>query len=172
MAGDEIEANRSLVIGVELGPVHCNDQLLPRTDDELDPWLEQAPDVNLAVAQQAIQLFCSVLRIECCRGSHPSPDSVNAQRRGMENTDHSHGEGQNRLGMKVVPEDPIHHREDTGRSELGPLSSLLSHRIRSLGQSCCCHHDAWTHPRSMDSTRAQKSAEIATRYAGIPQGGD
>ncbi len=43
VAGDEVQGERGLVVGVEIGPVHRHDDRLALAHDLANPWREQVP---------------------------------------------------------------------------------------------------------------------------------
>jgi hypothetical protein len=84
MAGDEVQAERRLVVGVELGPVYRDHQLRPRTDHETHPGRKQVPQVELPVAEQAVDRFGRMLAVETLGSRETPPDGMNSQCRGFQ----------------------------------------------------------------------------------------
>ena len=71
MLGHQIERERCLVVAVEVGPVHGDDDVVARSYQMWHPAGEALPDVDAAVAEQAIDLLDRVLghQAACLRHS-------------------------------------------------------------------------------------------------------
>ena len=61
MPCDEVERQRRLITGGELGPVHRDDEIAARADRLLDPEREQSPDADALVSQETIDLLDRML---------------------------------------------------------------------------------------------------------------
>ena len=57
VAGDEMQRERGLIVGVGISPVHRHHDLAPRAHDRADPRTEQVPGDYARVAQQPVDLF-------------------------------------------------------------------------------------------------------------------
>ena len=57
MRGDEAEHQRRLIVGVEISPVHGDDEFPAFADRVVDPEREHGPDVDPLVAQETINLL-------------------------------------------------------------------------------------------------------------------
>ena len=70
MLGHQIERERCLVVAVEVGPVHGDDDVVARPYQMWDPTREALPEVDAAVAEQAIDLPDRVLGHQVARLGH------------------------------------------------------------------------------------------------------
>ena len=61
MAGDEVAGQRGVIVGIELGPIERNHDLLALTDHEPCPRGEQRPHLDPTVTEQAVGLLHPVL---------------------------------------------------------------------------------------------------------------
>jgi hypothetical protein len=57
VAGDEMQRERGLIVGVEVGPVHRHDDFASAAHDLAHPRPEQVPGDHAGVAQQPVDLF-------------------------------------------------------------------------------------------------------------------
>ena len=75
---DEVQSERGLIVGVEIGPVHRHDDRLALTHDLANPWRETVPYDDPGVAQQAIDLFDRVLSIRprACASACPITETA------------------------------------------------------------------------------------------------
>ena len=60
VASHQVQSERCLIVGIEIGPVHRNDDRLALADDVAGPWREEVTDHNALVAQQPVDLFDGV----------------------------------------------------------------------------------------------------------------
>ena len=51
MPGHQIECERRLAVAVEVGPIHRDDDFLPRADQMGNPAGEAVPDIDALVAE-------------------------------------------------------------------------------------------------------------------------
>lgn len=75
--GDQINSQGSLVISVEVSPVHGDDSFGALTQDEGNPGSEQGPYVELGIAQESIDLFDSVLDLKTFGHRQAATDGMN-----------------------------------------------------------------------------------------------
>jgi len=68
-----------VVIGIELGPVHGDHDFGAFTDHIGHPIVEETPDVELGVGEQAIYLFHGVLAFQTVGQGEAITDGVNGQ---------------------------------------------------------------------------------------------
>ena len=61
MAGDEMQGQCRLVVGIEVGPIHRHNDGLALADGVANPGREQIPNAHALVAQEAIDLLDGVL---------------------------------------------------------------------------------------------------------------
>jgi hypothetical protein len=106
MAGDEVQGERRLIVGVEIRPVHGDDDLLARADDFPDPVREHLPDDDAAIAQQPIDLFDGVLVEETASLRQRMADDRDRQRAARHDAERAIGQGFDTLGVQVASEDP------------------------------------------------------------------
>ena len=81
MVGHEIERKSGLVVAVEVGPVHGNDDLLARADQMRHPAGEAVPDIDALVAEQSVDLLDRMLGHEAACLRQCLPDHRHRQRR-------------------------------------------------------------------------------------------
>src|SRR5277367_2551931 len=62
VACDEMQRERGLIVGVEIGPIHRNDDLAALAHDLANPRTEQVPGDHARVAQQPVNLLDRRLR--------------------------------------------------------------------------------------------------------------
>ena len=102
VAGDEMQRERGLIVGVEIGPVHRHDDLAPRPHRLANPRTEQVPRDHARVAQQPVDLFDRRLGDQAARRRQRLPDQGHRQRRPGHDPERSIGQGQDALGVQVV----------------------------------------------------------------------
>ena len=107
VAGDEMQRERGLVVGVEVGPVHRHDDLAPLAHHLANPRGEQVPGDHARVAQQAIDLFDRGLGEQSARLRERLPDQGNCERRPGHHPERSIGQRQHALGVQVVDKHPF-----------------------------------------------------------------
>ena len=104
MGGDEVERERRLVVGVEIGPVHRDEGLGTLADDLGHPRREQLPHDQALVAQEPVDLFDRML------GEQPASLSQRlANDRYRQRSTHHHTQGSIReradtLCMEIIGE--------------------------------------------------------------------
>lgn len=69
MAGLHADNQSTVVIGIELGPVHGDDELGALADNVRYPVIEQFPDVELGVCEQAVDLLDGMLAGDAAGGN-------------------------------------------------------------------------------------------------------
>jgi len=79
MIGHQIEREGGLVVAVEIGPVHGNDDFFARADQMRHPAGEAVPDVDAFVAEQPVDLLDRVLGHEAARLRQCLPDHRHRQ---------------------------------------------------------------------------------------------
>ena len=85
VARDEVQGQRRLIVGVEVGPVHRHDDRLAPAHDLANPRREKVPHDEPGVAQQAVNLFDRVSVRQTARLRQRMPDDRNGQRRPRQN---------------------------------------------------------------------------------------
>ena len=106
MAVDEVQGERRLIVGVEIGPVHGDDDLLARADDFPDPEREHLPDDDAAIAQQPIDLFDGVLVEQAARLRQRMADDRDRERSARHDAERAVGQRLDTLGVQVAGEYP------------------------------------------------------------------
>ena len=124
VAGDEMQRERGLVVGVEVGPVHRHDDLAPLAHDLANPRAEQVPGDHARVAQQPVDLFDRRLGEQSTRLRQRLPDQGNRQRRPGHHPERSIGQRQHALGVQVVDEHAV-------QEFMNEIKSLLRRAHRS-----------------------------------------
>ena len=81
VAGDEMQRERGLIVGVEVGPVHRHHNLAPLAHDLANPRTEQLPGDHARVAQQPIDLFDRGLGEQSTRLRERLADQGNRERK-------------------------------------------------------------------------------------------
>jgi hypothetical protein len=106
MASDEVQGERRLIVSVEIGPIHGDDDLLAWADDFPHPGREYLPDDNASMAQQPIDLFDRVLVDEAARLRQRMADDRDRQRSAGHGVERAVGPRLDPLGAQVASEDP------------------------------------------------------------------
>ena len=112
MAGDEVQGERRLIVGVEIGPVHGDDDPLARADDFPHPGREHLPDDDAAIAQQPIDLFDGVLVDEAARLRQRMANDRDSQRSAGHHPQRAVGKGFDALGVQALVEYPVEKVSD------------------------------------------------------------
>jgi hypothetical protein len=99
VAGDEMQRERGLIVGVEIGPVHRQHDLAPRAHDRANPRTEQVPGDHARVAQQPVDLFDRRLGEQATRVRERVTDQRNGKRRPGHDTERSVGQRQDALSL-------------------------------------------------------------------------
>ena len=107
VAGDEMQRQRGLVVGVEIGPVHRHHDLGPWADDLGNPGTEQVPRDHARVAQQPVDLLDRRLGEQPASLREPLPDQRHRQRRPGHDPDRSIGQREDALDVQVVDEHTV-----------------------------------------------------------------
>ena len=81
MRSDVAERQRRLIVGVEIGPVHGDDEFPAFADRVVDPEREHGPDVDPLVAQETIDLLDRVLGRRAARLRERLTDNGDRERR-------------------------------------------------------------------------------------------
>ena len=119
MLGDEAEHERRLIVGVEIGPVHGDDELAAHADGLFDPEREQGPHIYALVAQETVDLFDRMLPCLPARLRERLTDDRNRKRRAGHPAEHPASQRADALGVQVRCEQGIEMVFD----EFKPLSS-------------------------------------------------
>jgi len=106
MASDEVQGERRLIVSVEIGPIHGDDDLLAWADDFPHPGREYLPDDDASIAQQPIDLFDRVLVDEAARLRQRMADDRDRQRSAGHDAERAVGQRLDPLGVQVASEDP------------------------------------------------------------------
>ena len=120
VVGDEVQGQRRLIVGVEIGPVHGDDDRLPLANDLRHPGRKHIPNDDALIAQQPIDLLDGVLAEQPARLRQGLADDRHRQR------------------------STRHHPERTVRQGLHPLRvevfgkytvEIVLNEINTLGQT-------------------------------------
>ena len=156
MSRDHVQADRRLVVAVELGPVQSDDDLLAVAHHEAHPGLEQDPQLHPGVAQEPVDLLGRVLGVLAPDRRHPAADRVDRQAYGVHHPDDSQGDRVDaplvdRLGEQLVGKalDALGRHANLSAATIG---------LRIGGGRGLRHHERWTGDPIMDSRRRRHAA--------------
>ena len=131
MARDEIASKGRMIVGIELGPVERDNDLLPRTDHEFRPRMKQQPDVDPAIAQHAIDLLDPMLlAVVRCVGV-PATDCMHREHRRIHGPHDTVRQRKNTHRVKVIAEDLLDGSYNLQRILLELPRRGLAHKARS-----------------------------------------
>jgi hypothetical protein len=130
VTADEMQGQRRLIVGIEVGPVHRHDDLAPGAHDLADPRAEQVPRDHAHVAQEPVDLLDRRLRHQSPSVGEPLADQRNRQSRSRHHPDRSVGQRQDALGVQVVGKHPDNKFMNKIKSPLRP-----AHRSSQPAQS-------------------------------------
>ena len=105
MARHERQHDCRVVVGGELRPVERHDDLRLAAYEERNPVLEELPGLDGGVAQQAIYLLHSVLRLQPPGLRQRLPDQVNRECGSVYRAEHCVRERHHSLGVHVLSDD-------------------------------------------------------------------
>ena len=108
MAADQMQRKRRLIIGVEIGPIHCHDDLAALTNNLANPRTKQLPGLHARIAEQPIDLLDRGLRKQPARLGQRLANQRNRQRRPRHHPERAVGQRQNALGMQILAKNPAH----------------------------------------------------------------
>src|SRR5713101_6603650 len=103
MARHQVQGQRRLPIAVELGPVHGDDNFPSRAHQMRDPVGEALPNIDLLIAEQAVNLLDRVLGHQTPSLRQSLPDHRHRQRGARHDPERRPRQGINPLGMNAVP---------------------------------------------------------------------
>lgn len=101
MVGLQTDNQSTVVISIELGPVHGDHDLGAFSHHIRDPIIEEIPDVELGIGEQAVHLFHGIFAFEAAGQGEAIADGMDSQRPGLDNPKGGIGERKNTLGMHV-----------------------------------------------------------------------
>ena len=101
VVGDEVQSERRLIVGVEIGPVHGHDDRLALADHLRYPRREHVPDDDALIAQQPINLLDGVLAEQAASLRQGLTDDRHRQRSARHDAERAVGQGRDTLGMQV-----------------------------------------------------------------------
>ena len=104
---DQVQGDRGVPVGVEVGPIQRDDDLLGRREDIRDPVREQRPDVERRIAQEPVHLLDRVLGVQPARLGQARANRVNGQRDGVDHADHGVRHRLDPLGVQTLAGHPV-----------------------------------------------------------------
>ena len=110
MAGHQLE--RQVLVGVIVGPVHRHDEVGAGSDQFRNPSGEEIPGLELAIAQQPVDLLDGVLGQKAARLSQGLTDDRDAQRRPGHHPKGGIRQGIDPLGMNILIENTVEKGPD------------------------------------------------------------
>jgi hypothetical protein len=102
MARHQVQGQRRLPIAVELGPVHGDDNFPSRAHEMRDPVGQALPNIDLLVAEQAVDLLDRVLGHQTASLRQSLPDHRHRQRGARHDPERRPRQGIDPLGMHAV----------------------------------------------------------------------
>lgn len=117
VAGHEAEHAGGLIVGVVVGPVQGDHDLVAVAHEERDPGRGDGPWADSRVAQQSIDLLRRGCGVLAQRRGQAQADGVDTQGGGMENAQHSIGEREHAAGVEVLAEEFFKKAMDLGGRE-------------------------------------------------------
>jgi len=105
--GDKAQGQCRLIVGVEIRPVHGDDNGFALADDLRDPGGEHVPHNDAPVAQQAIDLLDGVLAQQAARLGQGLADDRHREGRARHDAQRAISKGHHALGVKPLGEDAI-----------------------------------------------------------------
>jgi hypothetical protein len=131
MPGHQIKREGCLIVTIETGPIHRDNNLAAGADQMRNPAGEAVPDVDLLVAEQPVDLLDRVLghRTAClCQGL---PDDRNRQRRAGHRAQSRPGQAINPLCVQVMLVHAVDERTDVLQTPAQPTIHLLHDTLKS-----------------------------------------
>ena len=127
MVGDEVQGQRRLIVRVEIGPVHGDDDRLALANDLGHPGREHVPHDDALIAQQPVDLLDGVLAEQTARLGQGMADDRNRQRSARHDAERAVGQGLHALGVEVFGEYP--------RREILNKINALDRTVHGVGSS-------------------------------------
>jgi hypothetical protein len=131
MIGHQIEGEGGLIVVVEVGPVHGDDDLRARADHMRHPAGEALPDIDALVAEQAVNLLNRVLGDQAARLGEGLADHRHRQRCAGHDTERGTGQGVDALGVQVVAVEAVNERTDVLQPSASPQRRCLHATLES-----------------------------------------
>ena len=116
--GHQIERQRRLSVGVEIGPVHGDNDLLAAADRLRNPLREHLPGTDAGVAQQPVDLFDRMLGQQSPRLRQRMADHRNRQRRPGHHPQRAVGQRRDPFGVNMPRENPVKKPPNVGQTKL------------------------------------------------------
>ncbi len=133
MAGDEVERDGGLVVGVEVGPVERDHDLRSPADHEGHPAREQVPDIDAGVREEAVHLLDRVLGLKLLGDRQRPAEGADRELSTLQRAHRRVGERRHALRMEVVVEDRgdelVHAAGADGLVAHGPRTMISTPRI-------------------------------------------
>ena len=101
MAGNQAQHQRRLIVMVEIGPVHRNQDIPPLADLVRHPAGETVPNVDAVVAQQPVHLLDRVLCLQAPGLGQRLTDQRHRQRGGRHRAKRRPGQRVDALGVQI-----------------------------------------------------------------------
>lgn len=135
VAGLQTDDQGAVVILVELGPVHGDDNFLALGHDIGDPIMEQLPGAELGIGEQAVNLFDGMLAVNTAGNGEAITDGMNGEGAGLEHALSGICQGENALGMHVLAKYVVDVLEDEVVVEHGgQWSGICRSKMRIIPQ--------------------------------------
>lgn len=126
MAGLQADNQGGVVIGIELGPIHGDDDLGALSHDIGNPVIEQVPDIEFGIGEQAVDLFDGVLSLKAVGEGEAIADGMNSQLPRADNAESGIGQRQGALGVHVLAKYVVDMVEDHFVVEHGVCRLVLA----------------------------------------------
>jgi hypothetical protein len=110
--GHQLERQGGLPVGVEVGPVHRHDEVGAGPDQFRNPSGEEIPGLELAIAQQPVDLLDGVLGQKAARLGQGFADDRDAQRGPGHHPKSGIRQGINPLGMNILIKNTVEKASD------------------------------------------------------------
>jgi hypothetical protein len=105
--GHQLERQGGLPVGIKVGPVHRHDEVGARPDQFRNPGGEDVPGLELAIAQQPVDLLDGVLGQKATRLGQGLADERDAQRGPGHHPKGGIRQGVDPLGMNILIENTV-----------------------------------------------------------------
>jgi len=107
--GDQRQHDGGLVIGIEVGPIHCHDDGRAGADDVRHPQGQDVIDIDAIVGQQPVYLFDRMLGRQAARRGQSVPDGGDHERGAVQHADRGIAQAVDTFGMQIMFEYVAEH---------------------------------------------------------------
>ena len=135
MPGHQLERQGGLPIGVEVGPVHRHDEVGAGPNQFRNPSGEEIPGLELAIAQQPVDLLDGVLGQKAARLGQRFADERDAQRCPGHDPERRVRQRINPFGMNILIKNAVKKSPDILKLH---ESAFLSVDHIALHSRLCC----------------------------------